>query len=85
MAAHQVALQLLEVFDAYAHIGQFAEAGIDPIGGFIAGDNALDNGLRCGYPLSGSGRNSYAHPAGGNLVDLIERERLSIQFQDAEG
>ena len=85
MAAHQVALQLLEVFDAYAHIGQFAEAGVDAIGGFIAGDNALDHGLGSGYSLTGSRRNGYAHRSGGYLADLVEREWLSIQFEDAEG
>ena len=85
MAAHQVALQLLEVFDAYTHIGQFAEAGVDPIGGLIAGDNALDHGLGGGNSLPGSRRNGYAHRSGGYLADLVEREWLSVQFQDAEG
>ena len=47
VAAHQVALQLLEVSGADAHIGQFAEAGVDAIGRFVAGDNALHDGLRC--------------------------------------
>ena len=36
---------LLQVFAAYPHIGQLAEAGVDAIGRFIAGDNALDHGL----------------------------------------
>src|ERR1700721_3059982 len=85
MAAHQVALQLLEVFDAYTHIGQFAEAGVDSIGGLIARDNALHHGLGRGNSLMGARRNGYAHRSGGYLADLVEGEWLSVQFQDAEG
>jgi hypothetical protein len=55
VAAHQVALQLLQVSRSDAHIGQFAEAGVDAIGRFIAGDNALHHGLRSGYSLPAAG------------------------------
>ena len=85
MAAHQVALQLLEVFAAYTHIGQLAEAGVDSISGFIAGNNAIDHGLGRGYSLTGSRRNGYAHRSGSYLADLVEREWLPIQFEDADG
>src|SRR5277367_5043667 len=83
MAAHQVALQLLQVFRANAHIGQFAETGVDPVGRFIAGDDALDHRLRRCDSRPGGRRNGCIHRARGYRADLIERKWLPIQFQDA--
>ena len=83
MAAHQVALQLLQVFCADAYIGQFAEAGVDTVGRFVAGDDALDHRLRCRDSRPRCRRNGCIHQARGYLADLIEGKWLPIQFQDA--
>ena len=85
VAAHQVALQLLQVSGADAHIGQFAEAGVDAVGGFVAGDDALHHGLRRRDSLPRCRRNGCVHRAVGHLADLVERKWLPVQFQDAEG
>ena len=51
MRAHQIDLQLTDLFGGDADGGEFAEAGVDAVGGFAGGDQAIDDragGSSCG-------------------------------------
>jgi len=42
--AHEIDLQLAHLFGGDANRGEFPEASVDTVGGFVRGDQAIDNG-----------------------------------------
>ena len=44
--ANQIYLQLANLFGGDANGGEFAEAGVDAVGGFSGGDEMVDDGAR---------------------------------------
>ena len=68
----------MQIFGGDADVGELAEAGIHAVGGFIAGDDALNYGLRCKDSLPRRGRDGCVHRAGTDLVDLLEGQWLPV-------
>ena len=56
VGADKIDLQLADLFGRDAHGGEFAEAGVDAVGGFVGGDQAVNDGA--GGPHAGDGGGS---------------------------
>ena len=53
--AHQIHLQLADLFGGNANAGQFAETGVDSVGGLAGSDQAINHRARSVHAF-GSGR-----------------------------
>ena len=54
--ANEIDLQLANLLGGDADGSEFAEAGVDAVGGLAAGDDAIDDGARGFHALDGVGR-----------------------------
>ncbi len=77
MAADEVALEVLEFGGVDADVRKFAEAGIDAVGGFAAGEEGIDDGA--GGLDAGQGGGVESDGAGfeRDLGDSVEGKRLT--------
>src|SRR5579883_1365888 len=72
--AHQIDLQLADLFRGNTDGSKLAESGVDAVGGFVGGDKAIDDGAR-GLHTGDRGRSQRnGLVAQGNGVELVERE-----------
>ena len=72
--ANEIDLELADLFGGDADGGEFAEAGVDAVGGFAAPDDALDDGARGFHALDGVGCERDFGAVERDVVELREGE-----------
>jgi hypothetical protein len=77
MAADEIALQILQLGWIDADIRQLAEAGVDAIGGFAAGEEGVNDGAGGLDAGEGGGIQLNMAEFERNLRDYVESERLT--------
>ena len=81
MAADQVALERLDFGWLDVDVGKLAEAGVDAIGGLIAGEERIDDGAGGLDAGQGGGIEGDGTVYEGYLGDIVEGERLTGEEQ----
>src|SRR5437868_1168470 len=80
MRAHQIHLQLANLFAGNAHAGEFAKTGVDSVGGFARGDKLIDNAARSVHSFGSDARESDWRVLQCDRIKLLEREIVSVQL-----
>src|SRR5271168_1375514 len=80
MAAHQIDLQLLNLFRRDTHGGHFAEAGVDAVGGGVRFDHALDDGSRRQHLFAGGRSDGDLRAVEHDGVEIFESEMFAVEL-----
>src|SRR5437868_279264 len=78
MAAHEIHLQLGELFGRNRNFGKFAEPRRNAVDDFVSADDVFDHCTRAQHPLSRLRCEIDAQPIDCNGVGFIDRESISV-------
>ncbi len=78
--ADEIHLELSDLFGGDADGSELAEAGVDAVGGFAAGDDALDDGARGFHALDGVGSERNLCAMERDVIKLREREIVASEL-----
>ena len=80
MRAHQIYLELTNLFCGDADAGKFAKAGVDAVGGLTRSYQAIDDAAGCVHAFGCDSRKRNFFTVQSDRVELIKGEVVPVQL-----